>query len=72
MLTSLALFTGLLATQSGSLGRLVGNFSIAVFGSIVASVVSLANVMYMSFLVTVMLCCLLYYASYSKLQQSKS
>lgn len=49
----------------------MGNFAIAGFGSIVAGIVSLANVMFMSFLVAVMLCCLLFYASYSKLQKGK-
>jgi hypothetical protein len=58
---------GLLATQSGSTGRLVGNFSIALFGGLVVGVVSLANAMFLTFLGAVILCALLFFASYSKL-----
>ena len=62
---------GLLATQSGSVGRLVGNFGISVFGLFVAGTVALSNVMYLTFTGFVGLCLVLYGISYSKLQRSK-
>ena len=61
---------GLLSTQSGSLGRLVGNFSIAVFGGLAAGTVSLANLMYLSFTSFVIVCVVLFVAAYSKLRQA--
>eukprot|EP00892_Ulva_mutabilis_P003282 jgi/Ulvmu1/1325/UM011_0053.1 len=60
---------GLLATQSGSLGRLVGNFCISVFGGIVVGTVALANVMFLSFAVFVVLCAVLFAVSYSRLRK---
>lgn len=60
---------GLVATQAGSLGRLVGNFSISVFGGLVASTVALANVMFLSFAACVAVCVLLFAASYSRLRK---
>jgi nitrate/nitrite transporter NarK len=62
---------GLLSTQSGSLGRLVGNFSIAIFGGIVVGTVSLANVMFLVFFGFVLVCLATYALSYSKLQRTE-
>jgi hypothetical protein len=59
---------GLLATQSGSTGRLVGNFSISVFGGMVASIVAVANLIYLSFASVAIMCAVLFAFSYSKLK----
>lgn len=62
------LHAGLLATQSGSLGRLVGNFSISVFGSLTSDTVSLVNVMYLSFAAFVALCLVMCAANFRALK----
>jgi hypothetical protein len=59
---------GLLATQAGSIGRLVGNFSISVFGGMVVSIVAVANLMYLSFASVAIMCAVLFTLSYSKLK----
>lgn len=61
---------GLMATQAGSIGRLVGNFSISVFGGLVASTIALANVMFLSFAAFVAMCAVLFAASYGRLRKS--
>jgi nitrate/nitrite transporter NarK len=61
---------GLLSTQSGSIGRLVGNFAITVFGGWAATTVALANEMYLAFAACVVLCLLLFAASYRRLQKA--
>lgn len=63
------LYAGLLTTQSGSIGRLFGNFSITVFGSWTESTIILGNEMYLALLFCVALCGLLFLASFSRLQK---
>lgn len=60
---------GLMATQSGSIGRLFGNFSITVFGSWAETTIILGNEMYLCLAFCVALCGLLFMASYPRMQK---
>lgn len=60
---------GLMSTQSGSIGRLFGNFSITVFGNWSDNTIMLGNEIYLALTVFVSLTALLFIACYSLMQK---